>query len=236
VAKKKHQVAPFEIVAGLGKSPSTRESQEGAAAGEEGQQEATAVPAEKPRRHVVPTSKPPASPYPTTPAASEVGEPGKLTVSMGHLTAGLIIGGAILLLVGAFVLGRMTAGPGDETTAGMNSQVDQPLKRVTGKYYMVIEATDGKTPADRMQAEHIVSFLESNNIRASVIPYGETRWLVLGYQAFPSPEDPAAREYAEKIDKLGTYYDKRYPGNYDFAPPKPGESAGPWFGVWRGKS
>lgn len=244
MARKKHQVAPFEIVAGLGKSSSTRESQEEDASGQENQQEQPQTPVEKPRRHVVPPARPAASPYPTTPTATaeaaETAEPGKLTVSMGHLTAGLVIGGMILLLAGAFVLGRMSARPGDEATAGMNNQTGQPPARETGKYYMVIEAMDGKTAADQMRAEHIAWFLDRRGIETSVHKYRYPKpnqervaWVVLSYRGFPGPEDPAVRRFAEQMRQLGAQYSKEYNVNYDFAPRKRRDSTRPWLEVWK---
>ena len=247
MAKKKHHVAPFEIVAGLGKNPPL---QEGADEESPTPPEVPPQPEQKPRRHVGSGSAgtPMASTYHSASPVTEQAEPGKLTVSIGHLTAGLVIGAVILLVAGAFVLGRMTAGPSEATSAGVTDGANKPPKRLTGKYYMVIEAMDIATDseqekaeqekAERKKAEHIAWFLEQQGVEASVERYrypeqGPVRWVVLGYKGFPNPADPSARQFAERMAKLGEEYSKRYSGNFDFSPKKYPDSQSPWFEVWK---
>ncbi len=237
MAKKKDHVAPFEIVAGLGKMPPTQEG-----SGEESPTtpEAAPLPEQKPRRHVGSGSMgaPMASTYHSASPVTEQAEPGKLTVSIGHLSAGLMIGAVILLVAGAFVLGRMTAGPSQATPAGVTDGASKSPKRETGKYYMVIEAMDGATDQQKEKAEHIAWFLEQQGVEASVLRYrypeqGPVRWVVLGYKGFPGPADPAARRFAERMAVLGAEYSKRYSGSFDFSPKKYMDSPGPWFEVWK---
>ncbi len=237
MAKKKHHVAPFEIVAGLGKNPPQQE-----AADEESSAcpEVPAQPEQKPRRHVGSGSSgtPMASTYHSASPVTERAEPGKVTVSIGHLSAGLVIGAVILLVAGAFVLGRMTAGPSEATSAGVTDGANKAPKRLTGKYYMVIEAMDGATAPEREKAEHIAWFLEQQGVEASVLRYrypeqGPVRWVVLGYEGFPNPADPSARQFAERMAKLGKEYSKGYSGNFDFSPRKYPDSQSPWFEVWK---
>lgn len=237
MARKKDHVAPFEIVAGLGKNPPL---QEGSDEESSASPEAPAQPEQKPRRHVGSGSAgtPMASTYHSASPVTEQAEPGKLTVSIGHLTAGLVIGAVILLVAGAFVLGRMTAGPSQATSAGATDGANKAPERLTGKYYMVIEAMDGATPSEREKAEHIAWFLEQQGVEASVLRYryprqGPVRWVVLGYKGFPNPADRAARRFAERMAKLGEEYSKRYSGNFDFSPKKYPDSSGPWFEVWK---
>jgi hypothetical protein len=237
VAKKKHHVAPFEIVAGLGKNPPL---QEGADEESPTPPEVPPQPEQKPRRHVGSGSAgtPMASTYHSASPVTEQAEPGKLTVSIGHLTAGLVIGAVILLVAGAFVLGRMTAGPSEATSAGVTDGANKAPERLTGKYYMVIEALDFSA-AGREKAEHIVYFLQQQGVETSVerYRYPEQRrgrsWVVLSYKGFPNPADPAARRFAERMAKLGEEYSKRYSGNFEFSPKKYPDSQSPWFEVWK---
>ncbi len=238
MARKKHTMAPFEVVAGMNR-----------AQGEEPRDGEDRPEPDKPpviRQPVAATPSATPSPRPSPRTGTRMGDDqrpvdafsdggSKLELSVGYVTLLVAAGGAVVLLAAMFLLGRMTA---PSAAPESSSDAAATPKRETGKYYLVIEATDNATIGDRKEAEHIAWFLEQKGIEASVLKYrypgedGRVTWVVLSQKGFAGPEDLQARQFTQKIRDLGTEYAREYGGKYRFVTRKYTDSVGPWFEVW----
>lgn len=151
--------------------------------------------------------------------------PWRLTLTLNSVSCAVAAVVLIVLVGGAFWLGRATgsAGPvrvagvgagGDkkETTSGNTAQNPKPPapKRVPGKYYLVIQQLPGKSTQDLADARGIEKFCKVNNTHAKVWQTSKY-YYVWGFRAFdsyPATLAPEALTYAKEIEKLGREYSR----------------------------
>lgn len=89
-------------------------------------------------------------------------------------------------------------------------------KRVDGKYYMLIQATDGITPDHLAEAQRIAAFCNEANLPADIGVIRELKqYIVWSLTGFDSADSQEAKEYAERIKALGQNYKAKY-GTYEF--------------------
>jgi hypothetical protein len=174
----------------------------------------------------------------------------RLCVSVNFITAMLILGGVLVLLVTAFVLGRVTGGTSPEVQSPAGDEpaklalqpvgdgaakLAPPGQRDANRYYLIIETLKGKTDQDHDEAERILGFCLKQGLPADMVTIGRppneklALWCRLGYV---SPTSPAAIEHARKAEAVGKEYFKEY-GTYKFLQRRKGKFS-PFF--FSGKS
>ena len=188
----------------------------------------------------------PAPPVRTAPLMTTAG--GRLQLSLNYVSCLVIAVGLVLLLAGAFWLGRKTA-PAPQTgegrmkaefragllsendTAGAGAAKTLP-KRIPGKYYIVIESTRGTDAWHLAQAEKIARFCIERNEPAEVRKYPATsrsreQYVAWSLTPFDSPTSEAATQHARGIEKLGEEFFELH-GDYKFLQRNAGRFD-PWF-------
>ena len=160
----------------------------------------------------------------------------RLNLSINVVVAMLVLGAILVLWVGAFVVGRMTApGPasanGDASPTGdVNPSpapsialgiLDVPVEVTAGRYspdrsYLLIQSLDSKTEDDRKAADKIVAHCVGLSMPAEVFKTS-TRFLVVSRMGFRSPTSKEARSYASKVHDAGKIYQQRTRGSYAFS-------------------
>lgn len=151
--------------------------------------------------------------------------PRRLTVTLNYVSCAVAAAVLIVLVGGAFWLGRVTgpAGPvrgagvgvgGDKKaiTPGNKAKTPKPAipKRVPGKYYLVIQQLPGKSTQDLVDARGIAKFCNANNTPAKV---WQTKnyyyvWAFRAFDSYPATLAPEALSYARGIEKLGKEYSR----------------------------
>jgi len=156
----------------------------------------------------------------------------KLTFSVSYTKCFLAFAVLLVLLFGAFLLGRATAGPaqtGDHMDAKFRTEVlgqgngrqGQQVKpeRIRGKYYLIVQRLKDTSASAAAEGQQIVDFLRQNGQWAEVKPFrtqsGKKFYAVWSLQAFEVRSGQDNLKYAEKIEKLGQKYFRQY-GSYKF--------------------
>ncbi len=182
-----------------------------------------------------PAGPPPAAKAPKAAPASFVapkGEPilqtgdGRLRISLNYVSSLVLVGGILLLLAGAFVLGRKTApgGQAEAAQAGVG-EVRTVHHRYPDRWYLVLARVNGATDAARERAGQVASFFEQNGLPVSLIEH-EGNWLVWSLKPFEARRSFESQQFAEKAQSVST----RYPGTgVDFLPAQTARSGEPWF-------
>jgi len=237
VGRKKNSVALFEVI--------SKSQEKRAKAG-------LGVPAWMGKSAQVPPSARPGVPPMAPPSATGAarGEPifstaaGRLKLSLNYVSCVAIVAGLVLLLAVTFWLGRLSVGAGGPGTikAAANapggteaSRGTKPPQRQRGKYYLVIQAMEGMSAADRAKAKELAEYCTAHGENASEMIHthsatGRERWIVLSYTAFDQPDSPEAINHAKIIELMGKGYAKKYNSTYDFRQPR--DVAGkikPWY-------
>ncbi len=171
-------------------------------------------------------------------------------MSLGYGTA-LAVGVVFLLLLGgAFWLGRATAGDGAEPAlAGtdlsertpVSPDVAQPANaeqptavsdppRIKGKHYLIVQGLQGTSEKLKARAIAIAAFCNENGEPVTVgrYPGAKPQFVVWSLQGFDSTNSAEAINFARTIEKLGKLYMREH-GGYDF---RQRDSAGtfrPWW-------
>jgi len=173
-----------------------------------------------------PAEEPAAAPEPEPkPKAVAAGGDGRLRFSLSYPASTAAVVVLVLLVVGAFLLGRMSA-PGGEAvrTASFeppynpdvlqgSAEKPAPPQREEGKYYLVIERLQGDSAEDREEARRIVRFLAERGEPATVQTFragGKTFYGVWSLRPFGSSDSEAAIQYAERTERLGEEYFDKY--------------------------
>jgi len=197
---------------------------------------------------VVEGAEPPAVPAtPTAPLEAPLGRPipPRLTLSVSYLTAAVALLVAVVLLGGAFLLGRATApkgaaveaasvepsgesagggqaprtsdSGGGTTTGGQTTPADtEPhLSRQVGKYYLVIQTMLESTEDQQRAAAREIVSFLASRGVEADIWPFGKNLIVWSAKPFDSPTSEAAKQYALQIEKLGQEY-RRQGGPYDF--------------------
>lgn len=201
-------------------------------------------PTRAPVQMAVPADPPPARPAAVAfgeapgrlePLKAAMGRPLDLPLTVGWAVAGAAV--VVVLLVLSFVLGRVTAGADDavvvdEATAELE-QADQAApkqataatpatpaataKRVSGKWYLVIQETSfSKQPA--RDAQVVADWLNSKGEPAQAVRTPDGKFYVMSTTAFDSSSGAEAQTFARSIEVLGKQYQSEG-GQYDFRSP-----------------
>lgn len=171
--------------------------------------------------------------------ADQADEPGELiepyqagrTIALRFTTAMILLGAAGVLIVAAFVLGRLTA-PTGPTQADPASQANTPDKRpdLTGKqtgpvleggvickenqqsdqyHYLVIQTLNGSSDADYTEAYRIRDYLAGRGIPSQVMKIGtppNQRLFVWSRVGYADHTSPTAIQHAKDIETIGKDY------------------------------
>ena len=141
---------------------------------------------------------------------------GRLTLSLNYVSCLVASTGILLLIITAFVLGRITA----SSVAPPVKTGQSVVKRQVGKYYMVIETLDGKTRQARAEADRIVKFCGENGEPAQVQLLGKNL-IVWSLTPFDSPKSEEVRAHALHVqNELGAKYARKYTSKYKFNQPE----------------
>lgn len=222
MARKKNSVALFEVISKTKDNRGRDDTRVPDWAGRQPQSADAATPE--------PQDTPPPQPdyqHAGEELASAPGDaaPWRLTVTLNSVNCAVAAAVLIVLVGGAFWLGRATgsAGPvraagvgaGGEkkaTTSGNTTKTTKPPapKRVPGKYYLVIQQLPGKSSQDLADARGIEKFCNANNTPGEVWQTSKY-YYVLGFRPFdsyPATLSAEANKYAQEIEKLGREYSR----------------------------
>ncbi len=147
----------------------------------------------------------------------------------------LLLGCVGVLLVAAFVIGRVTAprptepvadGSADENALAETGpqrpplnlspahKPDPPMAATSGqrdpqRYYLIIESLKGKSQEDFGEAERIIEFCQARDIPADMVLLGDRLaiWSLLGFRSDTSDE---ALRHARQIEDIGKEYFSKY--------------------------
>jgi len=186
-----------------------------------------------------PAEKPP-SPGPVKIVAQPAGQlpvftaGGRLRLSLNYTSCVVVAAALIILLAGAFVLGRLSAaGSAVQGEISISQKVplrpdvvddvpgqNAPPKRQDGKYYLVIQALEGAGPQDLTEVRRIAEYCRSHGEPAEVKTFtsprsGKRRYAVWSLTALESDRDEKATKHAEAIEQMGKRYFAQYK-TYDF--------------------
>jgi hypothetical protein len=201
------------------------------------------------------TSAQPAQPQgdqPQRPTADPAGEAfgigrdgRRIQLTMTQTGWMIAAGGALVLLVCAFLLGRYSTprppgvpaiGPAGGNAAGLGvkggapainvgPEAGAPAKRVVGKYYLVIQGIPDKTTKHYQDAEAIVAFMKENGVPADIRESKES-YLVWSLDPMDKNDDEKALAYVKRIEDLGKKYKTK--GGYNFSQAASPDGK-PWF-------
>ena len=148
----------------------------------------------------------------------------RIYVSVNFVTAGVVGLVLLMLLLGAFVLGKKTApseAPTAPNQAGPVSQAQpeappatepvaiadgpveaKPGQRLASRYYLVIETLRGDKANDYDEAEKIIDFCSQRGLPAELVNIKGrfAVWCLLGYR---SDRSSAALAHARKVERVG---------------------------------
>ena len=217
MVKKKNSIALFEVIS---KSKESRSAADMGVPAWMGGEQQDAVPQAAPR--MAPSApKPPPPPVAprsrTAPLLAIAGQ--RLQFSLNYISCLILAAALLVLLGGAFWLGRKTApAPPDpdrmpaEFRAGLldgqtgpGQQHSELPRRIPGKYYIVIESMEGATEQHLKEANRIAEFCITKGEPAEVRTY-RSRYVVWSLTPFDSPNDEKARSHALTIEKYGGEY------------------------------
>ncbi len=150
---------------------------------------------------------------------------GRLTFSLNHVSCVVVAVGLVLLLAGAFALGRVgrrgdkpvTAENGTENTQAGQGKSDSPAAaplREAGKYYMIIQRLGQESKKARDEGERIVAFCAELGAKATVepMPYNDnkTYLIVWSLEGHDSLKGKSNDTYANWIEGIGKMYFKKH--------------------------
>lgn len=155
-------------------------------------------------------------------SALEDTAPRRLTVTLNYVSCAVVVVGLMVLVGGAFWLGRATGSAGPVRAAGVGlpsgnkakTPAKPPIpKRVVGKYYLVIQQLPGKSTQDLVDARGIEKFCNANKVAAEVWQTPSTQtpsyYYVWAYRTFDSYQAtlaPEAMRYAKEMEAIGRKY------------------------------
>ena len=164
----------------------------------------------------------------------------------------------MLLLCGAFWLGRRTAPVGPAHAAGVGDLTGRegavrdkelagttqpkPPERMPGKYYLVIQQLRGKSAQDLKDARGIARWCKDKGVAAEVwqTPRYYYVWAYRPLDSYQDTLKAGAIQYAKDIEKLGREYSKHAAKTrgelkrYDFRQRKGGKLE-PHFRLYQGR-
>ena len=179
---------------------------------------------------------------------------GQLQVTLNYISCLAVVLGLVLLLAGAFWLGRSTASQGGEAAqAGMKASYRPGLigqsssktgakqpemklpPRQVGKYYLVIESTGGAQDWHLGKAREMQRFCyfeggEPSEVRKYPATQNtKEQYVVWSLTPFDSPRSREATQHAEMIERLGARYFGKH-GDFKFQQRKNKDAPlDPWY-------
>jgi len=187
----------------------------------------------------------PARPAPSWKTATEATT---TTLGYGTVLAGVVV--MVLLLGGAFWLGRATAGGGGEPALAGTDLSEQPSvgqeaaepaksgsparpsapKRIRGKHYLIIQGLRGLGPEELAEARAIEAFCNEMGEPVTVgkYPGPNPQYVVWSLKGFDSTDSEEAIAFARTIEKLGKIYLSKH-GKYDFRQRDSEGNFRPWW-------
>lgn len=140
-----------------------------------------------------------------------------MILSLNYVTCLVASMGVLLLIIGAFVTGRMTASNSTPIAGGGRQAV---VKRQVGKFYMVIETLKGRSPEARAEADRIVKFCGANG-EPSEVQLLRENLIVWSLTPFDSKNSEEVTAHALHVqNELGAKYARQYGSKYKFSQPK----------------
>ena len=156
---------------------------------------------------------------------------GRLTLSFNHVSCVVVTVGLVLLLAGAFALGRAdrrgkepvtTENGTEKTEAGLGDKVSPPpvRQRESGKYYMIIQRLGPVSESARKEGERIVDFCKKWGEQATVELFENPRtkkeflavWSLTPFDSLTGESNDA---HAKLIEGMGKEYFAKH-GNHRF--------------------
>jgi len=244
VPKKKDSVALFEVIS---KSREKRSRGEMGVPGWMGDSEKDAS---QPTEAAASRDATPKAPR--KPAIVKTG--GQLQVTLNYISCLAVALGLVVLLAGAFWLGRSTApqagkparagmqapyrpgliGQGGSKAGAKQPEMKLPPRQV-GKYYLVIESTQGAQDWHLEQARKIQRFCyfeasEPSEVRKyPATQHTKEQYVVWSLTPFDSPRSTEATQHAEMIERLGARYFGKH-GDFKFQQRKSKNAPlDPWY-------
>ena len=144
---------------------------------------------------------------------------GRVRISLNYASFAAAVLGAVVVLGGAFWLGRITShgrgeAPTEKTMAdnlpvrpGVVEASSTPATKA--KYYLVIERMlPGLTPENKADAEAVVKYLDTKGIHARVSEAnrGQLYVVMSTDPGFADPKSTEATKFAEDIEDMGKAY------------------------------
>lgn len=240
MAKKKDSVALFEVISHVReRHPEAANVPDWAGADKTHKEQPAVAPVEKqPQQQTKPKPTTYAAPTSVAPPLVDT-TGGKLTLSLNYVACMSVVMAVLLLLAGAFWLGRATApdsvtgttetdSTGSETAEGQNtgSQSTQTVALTKGKNYLVIQTLkSGNDPNAENEAQNIIRFLKSKGVTAGLFRASNNRLIVMSTKPFVSSKSDEAESFKQRIEfELGEEYFRLH-GTYRFQ--------GPYFFLYR---
>ena len=166
-----------------------------------------------------------AGPAESEPMVSTIG--GRLRLSLNYVSCTVIFVALLVLLIGSFVLGRLSVGgSGAAHTAeigklpqqntGKQAPPEPPAKdaRIPGKYYLVIQNMQGLNDELKAEAYKIRDFCKAQD-RPATINEWRGSYIVWSMAPFETSGGLDARQFALEMERLGRQY-LAQGGKYNF--------------------
>jgi len=185
--------------------------------------------ADSPQMKAQPRTEPAAPSQPSGGRTSAAKTAGQLQLSLNYVSCIAIGVVAVLLLAGAFWVGRVTArlggeaGPAELPATGETAAVNTAAlgqvppaapTRIAGKYYLVIQQLNNDSAASKVEAQRISDFCGLNNEKAEVRKFEDARgkqfWAVWSLTPLDSDRSSEAENHAKAIEAMGKRYFAKY--------------------------
>lgn len=248
MTRKKDSVALFEVMSKKSEAGRFKPETDRARAGEQAERPSASGDSSSPGGVRAPAET---QPQPKAPTARVDGNRLRISLSYaGCIAASLAF---LVLLGGAFMLGRQTApgepdgqGPTDpggkqftssfdapykpEVTNGKVPPPDQTHQREKRKYYLVIQGMQGLGDQYVAKAQAILDYLKTINEPATLGEYqgNPKQVIVWSLRGFDRTDSPEALKFVAAIEKAGKDYSD-LGGRYDFRQRDRAGRLRPWF-------
>lgn len=247
MSKRKDYIAPFEVISTIRSMDEQTSRPTSSSAMGSTTHKSTPVPqplgAQPPARPQERYEGSAPSPAPQGPgAAAAAGSSGRIHLSVNRVTIVVAALAEVVVLAGAYALGRATApsAPEGPTQAGVQGAAPGDVeKRQSGKYYLILAAVDGLSPTDRQRAKELARYCSQHEVPATVETHSRAgKYVVLSMRGFDRAEftdergedGTAPSDYVRDLtSKLG-----RSVGGHRLIPSQSDEPSGtPWFVKWQ---
>lgn len=148
---------------------------------------------------------------------------GRLTISLNYVSCLVASIGILFLIIGAFALGRATGSSDDPIVPKKQGAI----KRIDGKYYMVIQRLPDRSVESAAEARRIAEFCNANGepaqvqlipkvVNRKIVP-GKGHLIVWSGKPFNTPRSEEVKAHAMFVqNELGAKYARKYGSRYKF--------------------